>query len=361
MQTRKESRMLLTQNWFDALERAQTGDLSAARAARAAEPPDAMADYFFGRCLAEAPAVEPDQYLEAIDHLKPAVEAESLNPLYLQTLILALARVESPDALRQAAGLWRRYGLPHDLDLLAQVALTLEMQLRSQPADPAVAALPWPELLPKPDHSGDQVPAASPAVAPEGVILSPPVVPSSPADATPAAEPAPELPAPVLRTLQRLPAPSSRTVQQMVKLLERHEMVRVIEMAGKLLAEGRENAELHLLAGMAAEEGADSPRARAHLARSLRLEPDLLLARMELGRVYWRLNKLDLAMALWRSLPVEGPSDYGRHYHLALGHEALGDRRAALAAMRICLRDFFDDARHFYVKRALERWLGVHP
>jgi tetratricopeptide (TPR) repeat protein len=148
----------------------------------------------------------------------------------------------------------------------------------------------------------------------------------------------------------------NRHVRQLEKDLMNHQLLKVLREAGNLLAKGLENSDLHLLAGMAAEEVGSPERARAHLARAEQLNPAAFLARTALGRAYWRYGWFALALALWRSLPVEGPYDHGRHYHLALGHDALGDRPAALLAMRVALNQFYPDTYHFYIQRALWHW-----
>lgn len=147
-----------------------------------------------------------------------------------------------------------------------------------------------------------------------------------------------------------------REIGRLEDALMKNEPVRVLEMADALLRRGLESPELHLVAGLAAEEAGMALRARAHLSRADKMEPTMFLARTWLGRIYWRNGWQDLALALWRSIPVEGPYDYGRHYHLALGHDAKGDRASALAAMHVALDRFYFDTRHFYIKRALWAW-----
>src|SRR5690606_24677617 len=99
------------------------------------------------------------------------------------------------------------------------------------------------------------------------------------------------------------------------------ELIREVTAA---MGAGLVSSDLHLLGGLAAEEGGDGERARAHLALALDLDPGQLIAQTFLGRVYWRNGWNELAEAIWRNLPVEGPDDFGRHYHLALLHASNG-------------------------------------
>jgi hypothetical protein len=333
--------MLISDAWHPALEAARFGDLQPARelhANRAGAQP--LLDYFFARALTEAPADAPDQYPRAVALLEEALRAAPKNPLIHQTLALALARCAEPAGRARAIEFWRREGLPHDLDLLAQTALTLEEQLRPLPETPPDGAIPWPESLPHPAPMDRD-------------ILSPPAEPT--ADESPE-DPAPDLPAPEPLEPAGPSRRINRAIGQLESMLLKYQNLEAMTLAASLLDEGLLAGELHLAGGMAAEEAGAPERARAHLARALRMQPQMLMARTLLGRVYWRLGWVDLALDLWRSLPVEGPYDNGRHYHLALGHAALGDRPAALALMRLALADFFYDTRHFSIKRAFDRW-----
>ncbi|MCL5270588.1 MAG: hypothetical protein M1457_08585 [bacterium] len=339
--------MEIKADWLGALAAARRGDLAPARAARATEPSGVLADYFYGRALVEA----GDQLDEAIAALRGAVARDPANPLMIHTLALGLVRRNEREAAREANRIWRRHGLPHDLDLLGLAALTFEMQLRPLPPQPVMTDLPWPARLPRPE---------------------PPESPESPGAAGGPAPPRPEasdLAAenPSARDkMARTAVPKkagwhdrrrlNRALARLETAYADHRGRDLLEQAAALVEEGLESAELHLLAGMAAEEAGLVDRARAHLARAAGLEPKMLISRTCLGRVYWRAGWFELALALWRSLPVEGPYDHGRHYHLALGHEALGDHVAALEAMRFALDHFFFDTRHFHIDRAAERW-----
>lgn len=336
--------------WPKALEAARRGDLAPALEAHRLSPAGPMTDYFEGRALAEA-GVELEE-AEAL--LRQAQAAEPANPLTPHVLALALARAGSPAQKAEAAAIWRHRGLPHDLDLLGQVAFTLEEQNRPWPATSPAAVLPWPESLPLPEPPppADSASEADPAEADPGSI-------SDQAEGD-QSQPAPgdKLSRPAatksLGYFQRRKL--SRALGQMEKNLMSHHALEVLQEAHGLLAQGIDLPDLHLLAGLAAEEAGDARRARAHLACATQLDQAALLARTTLARVYWRCGWVELAIALWRSLPVEGPYDYGRHYHLALGHYAAGDRPAALAAMRIALDQFYTDTLHFYIKRALWLW-----
>jgi tetratricopeptide (TPR) repeat protein len=141
------------------------------------------------------------------------------------------------------------------------------------------------------------------------------------------------------------------------KLLMKGRAVEIARGVVAALAGGLDDPEIHFIGGLVAEDVGDEPRARAHLARALIMEPSMLMARTALGRVYWRSGRLEAATDLIRSLPVEGPEDYGRHYHLALAHESAGDRAAALEAMHLALRDFFIETFDFHIRRIFDGWL----
>lgn len=333
-------------SWHEALERARLGDPDAARAARESAPPSPLTDYFYARALAEAPALVDGQYGEAAAILRGLVASQPGNPVRRQALALALARCPDEASRRDAAQIWQCHGLPHDIDLLAQAALTLEDQLRPLP-EHVEPDLPWPEWMEPPCKCVNLTRPVASIVSESG-----PAPAEEPAEAPP-----PETEGTELKEPER-PGVAGRQMRRLEKMYLAHRSREMVQAINDLLLAGHESAELHGLAGFGWDELGDARRARAHLARAVALEPGLLLARSHLARVYWRMDWLDLALALARSLPVEGPYDSGRHYHLALIHEARGDRRAALAAMRVALTDFFYDTRHFYIKRALERWLA---
>ena len=339
--------MKIMADWHGARAAARHGELGPAAAARAVDGSGALADYFHARCLAEA-GVALD---EAIALLRPLSEGRRRNLLAAQTLALALARLDEPGAAREAATIWRREGLPHSADLLGQVALTLEEQARPWPADSPAMELGWPPSLPAREE-----------------FLHPPAPPLA---LTSADQPAsPDNPEPPGRanltqadaTIQpwwgrrwRL----GRVVDRMENFLAHDRALDALRLGTDALQAGDPIPELHAMCGIVADAAGDAVRARAHLATALAMEEGLLLARTHLGRAYWRSGWTDAAMAIWRSLPVEGPYDHGRHYHLALGHQTLGDRPAAALAIEIALGDFFFDMRHYYISHALRRWLRL--
>lgn len=348
--------MQVATNWNPALEAARLGDLAPAREARGAGEQGPLDDYFWGRCLAEAGA-ELDEAIACLTQAK-----NQLRGNVLVNHVLALAKLRAPraelkaEARRQLA----KAGLPHDLDLLAQYAFSIESELRPMPTTPGTEGLAWPDGLPNPEADPDVSvdPELGGAVdggeeqggaeAEEGVAAG--------GERDNVSEPPAELVSKrpgwwrrrkLLRVAESLEEPLMSCRQR-----------EVLEQTNRLLGEGLEGPELHLLAGIAAEELGDAGRARAHLLRSAALEPTMMLSRTALGKVYWRLNWNDLARDVWLSLPVEGPFDHGRHYHLALAHYGAGDLRGAFEAMRLALGDFFFETRHFYIKRVFERWLA---
>ncbi len=341
--------------WLEALTAARTGDLAPALAARTMEPSGLLPDYFFGRALAEAGEKLP----EAVQLLRQCHQSEPQNPMFLHSLALALARHGAAEMADEASAIWKKHGLPHDLDLLGSLALTLEFQARQLPLLPQVADIPWPATLPRPQVAVvamDQEPSTAEPSATEDIVpprdrmdkMSP-----APVSDFHAADPAP------LKKSIFTDCLLNRSLGQMEDHYLARRLPQALALFNSMLEQGKAGAEYYLVAGMAADEAGDFDRARACLARALELEPNLLVSRAALGRVYWHLGWNELALALWKSLPVEGPYDYGRHYFLALGHEALGHRAGALEAMNIALRDFFYDTRHFYIARALTVWQAL--
>ena len=77
-----------------------------------------------------------------------------------------------------------------------------------------------------------------------------------------------------------------------------------------------------------------------------------------LARVYWRQGWFPLAEQLLESVPVEGPDDFGKHYHLALVANSLGRRVEARRYMGEALDGFFVETHEFFIQRALDRWLS---
>jgi predicted Zn-dependent protease len=330
--------------WPDALEAARKGDLELARAGQAQEAAaqaaeSMLADGIFGRCLAEA-----GEALDgAVTLISRSLQHDPANPLLPHALALALARRgEAGDASR-ALDLWQRYGLPHDLDLLGQTALTFEAQLKPIERSEDYPEPTWPTGL-----KLIQTPKPESELMGQGETFEPP---SSDNLALAGAT------KPILAPGGFLAGKRHRReLSRLEALVTAHDVWPALQGVGEILNAGRESPELHLLGGVAAEEAGCWERARAHLERLMELEPGQLHGRVMLGRIYWRLGWAELAIALWRSLPVEGPYDSARHYHLALGHAAAGDRSAANAAMRKALSDFFYDTRHGFLQRAWELW-----
>lgn len=241
-------------------------------------------------------------------------------------LALALLRIGRDS---DAAALFQANALPHDHSLLSLIALALEARLRPLPT-----ALPegWPPWAPQ--------------LGPDPAIPLPPMDPT---------------PTNVRTTTLKLSAGQKRQLAAFLVRMEGYyknfELVVLMKEVGVALGYGLESPDLHLIGGLAAEEAGDAIRARVHLSTALALEPGQLIARTFLGRVYWRLGWNGLAIDLWRSLPVEGPDDYGRHYHLALGYDAEGRRADALFALQIALKDFYIETREFFIDRVYSRWL----
>lgn len=313
--------------WETALNAARAGDSAraeeiCARTARDSVPFPGAHDYFLGRCFAEA----GDRLDEAEALLRRVLEVDPENLMTPYVLGLALLRA---GRWKEAAEIFEDKGLPHDDTLLAQVLLTLESRLRLLPGQLHVDWPAWPPQLGL-DPTQGRLPYD---------------------EATPRhLDNFPEISRSQKRDLEKLMAKLSE------EFMERSPVELIREVSATLRA-GLYNSELHLLGGLACEEGGDPVRARAHLALSLQLEPSLLLARTYLGRAYWRCGWFDLAEAVWRSLPVEGPDDYGRHYHLALVHEAQGRPEDALYAMGVALRDFYVESRELFAERVFRAWL----
>lgn len=337
--------MQIQADWHAALTAARRGDLDPARAARSVDSSGALPDFFYARCLTEAGA-ELDR---AIELLRVLIEARPINPLIPQVLALALARTGHPEDAIKASELWTQSGLPHATDLLGQVALTLESQTRPWPDQNPGLDLPWPDGLPS--RESFKTPPLG-GVDSGAAVLPPEGGTTNPCDNL--------TPAPATKKLGWW---GHRKINRLVSRIEDHlfkgQASEGLELAMAALARGEQSPELHVVAGIAADELGDPARARAHLSRGLELEPALLVARTHLARVYWRCGWFELAIALWRSLPVEGPYDHGRHYHLALGYDALGRRDEADESMSVALAGFFFDMRHYYIAQALRRWQAI--
>ncbi len=288
---------------------------------RLPEPFPGASAFLRGRCLAEL-----GQDLDEAERL--LLEAREIDPSNILTPQVQALTWLRLGRLEDAAEIFIDRGLPHDDELLGQIMLTIELQGR-----------PWPEKL---DEGWPPWPA---------VLGRDPSRPILPMDDSAETDPPP----PKLGRAER------RDLAALMKRLEVEFMERApIELLREVTAAmgaGLSSSDLHLLGGLACEEGGDKDRARAHLALALDLEPDQLVAQTFLGRVYWRNGWDDLAESIWRNLPVEGPDDFGRHYHLALLHESVGNREASSIAMQIALRDFYVDTREIYVERTYQRWL----
>lgn len=331
METVRENRNL--PDWGQILEAARRGDRSLAleqcgALEQAPEPFPGAHAFLRGRCLAEL----SEDLDEAERLLAQAREADPGNVLTPQVQALAWLRMERP---REAAAVFTERGLPHDDDLLGQIMITIELQGRPWPEKLAAEWPPWPALLGR--DPSKHVPPMDEAVQ---------------------ADPPP----PTLSRAER------RELAALMKRLETEFLERspidLLREVTAAMGAGLSSSDLHLLGGLACEEGGDAERARAHLALSLDLEPDQLVAQTFLGRVYWRNGWNDLAESVWRNLPVEGPDDFGRHYHLALLHASNGDRVASTIAMDTALHGFYVDTREIYIERAYMRWLrqlGLKP
>ncbi len=211
------------------------------------------------------------------------------SPLDSPCAALALARTGRPEDAVKAAEIWKKSGMPHATELLGQVALTLEAQTRPWPEANPGLDLPWPAGLPPRETFIDR---------PEA-----PIEPSPCDNLTPS------------RATKKLGWGGRKKVDRLVNRIEgrlsKGQAAEGLAMAAEAFGRGEESPELQVIAGIAADELGDPARARAHLARGLDLEPALLVARTHLARVYWRCGWFDLAIALWRSLPVEGPTIMG--------------------------------------------------
>lgn len=331
MEAVRETRAL--PDWGQVLNAARRGERSVAlelcRAVeRASEPFPGAHAFLRGRCFAEL-----NEDLEEADRLlTQAREIDPDNILTPHVQALAWLRMNRP---RDAAEVFMERGLPHDDELLGQIMITIELQGRDWPEKLAADWPPWPALLGR--DPSKPVPPMD-----EGIQSDPPP--------------------PVLSRAER------RELAALMKRLEMEFMERspidLLREVTAAMGAGLSSSDLHLLGGLASEEGGDAERARAHLALSLDLEPDQLVAQTFLGRVYWRNGWNDLAEAVWRNLPVEGPDDFGRHYHLALLHASNHDRVASTIAMDTALHGFYVDTREIYIERTYLRWLrqlGLKP
>lgn len=318
-------------DWSQILEVARNGDAAAARKMcskvfSGGEPFAGASDYLLGRCLAEA----GEDLEEAVVLLERAVKLDAKNQMTPWALALALMR---SGRSAEAAAILEKRGLPHDNSLLAQLALQMEAEQRTPPETLPEGWPPWhPQLGPDPTIH----------LPPLDEVEEPP-------------RPAPE----EMSRAQRKELTETLARLESDYFHHKIEPLALIREVHAALSAGLADAELHWLGGVACEQGGDSIRARMHLSIALEMDPDQYYARTFLGRVYWRTDWFELAEHLWRSIPVHGPDDYGRHYHLALLHAAEGRRQDAFYAMNVALEEFFMEVREFFIEQAFQRWMRV--
>lgn len=350
---------------------ATTGDLGPAEQQFEASPDEALSRYLMARCLLLAGS-DPERTCEL---LRLALEAEPTNRIWQHSYALARWNCGTDQTREEACELWRELGMPHETTLLALFSLALGFG-----PEPLVSSEPpqtLPPLLaerffmpPEPTEQeqaliddNEQAPSSEPS-EPVASTSPPPAKISSAKVHRLARHPFEA----VLSRLMALPDLLMSGAGQPPWLLRRRLAAlgeaamtfrhkEVLEKTDALLSAGIECDDLHLIAGFTCEELGDYPRARAHLCRVLELSGDQLLARALLGRVWWRCGWQAQAIALWQTIPVEGPSDFGRHYLLALGAEGHGERARALAEMEVALTDFYFDTREMFVERSFKLWL----
>ena len=340
------------ESWDEALKASRQGEV--ARAREICEAISGLADafpgapeYLLGCCLTEAES----GLEEAIELLTHVTQVNPKHILAPQVLALALMRAGREG---EAAGHLKRTGLPHNLDLLAQMALTMETRRRPLPESPPERWPVWPDGDAMPSTGSPETAAGPPDSKPQDLESressdDPSQVPS------PSLEPV-EMPPPIRLTRSRN-RKMAKKVGGLECLFSDRKFLDLAKEVATLMQEGPISSDLHLIAGLTCLEAGDASGARFHLASALEMKPENLLARTFLGRVYWRYGWNDLATDLWRSLPVEGPDDSGRHYHLALAHESGGRRTQALEAMNVALSDFFIETREFFIELAYLRWM----
>lgn len=298
--------------------------------------------YFMGRALAET-----GRELErAIAYLDEARQLEPVNPMVPHAHALALARTGEPGQARSAIRFWEKKNLPHDLELLGQAAITFELQARV-PVDPPASPDARPGKL---DYAHNQSanPATGSAPNSEQVDL-----------------PGDKMTHSCEKTLRSRLTGFYRQ-WRIHRVLRRFEKAMIsqdpdagLRSVYEAMGHGHDTGSLHMAAGMASEILGDLDRARDHLVRSAVHDSASPHFRAMLGKVYWRFGWNELAELLWRSLTVEGPYDFGRHYHLALLHAGRGHDEAASRAIRTALQDFFYDTRYYYIEQAWLRWKTV--
>ena len=343
------------ESWDEALKASRQGEVARAREICAiisaqAHPFAGSPEYLLGRCLAEA-----ERGLEeAIELLTHVTQVNPKHILAPQVLALALMRAGREG---EAAGHLKRTGLPHNLDLLAQMALTMETRRRPLPESPPERWPVWPDGDAMPSTGSPETAAGPPDSKPRD-LESPEASESSddPSREAPGGLEPVEMPPPIRLTRSRN-RKMAKKVGGLERLFSDRKFLDLAREVAILIREGPISSDLHLIAGLTCLEAGDASGARFHLASALEMKPENLLARTFLGRVYWRYGWNDLATDLWRSLPVEGPDDSGRHYHLALAHEAEGRRIEALEAMNVALSDFFIETREFFIELAYLRWM----
>jgi Flp pilus assembly protein TadD len=336
-------------DWLEALGHARQGDFALMDRLFDSVDRASTGLFFLGRALAET-GQDIDR---AIGLLNEALEKDTVNPMIPHALALALARSGTQDHRRAAVQIWEKKNLPHDLELLGQAAITFELQIR--------VPIELPELPELPQSM-------------QGSLEAQPVAQSAEPDS-------PDSPPPhdqIDSAGDRMTHPGGKASQgkltgfsrrrQINRVLRRfeEEMIRqdpeaALKLIYDVLDHEHDTGDLHFAAGMASELLGDLARARDHLVLSAGHEPDSPHFRTMLGKVYWRSGWDEPAELLWRSLPIEGPYDFGRHYHLALLHAGRGELRDTGTAITTALQDFYYDTRHFYIEQAWLRWKQLDP
>jgi tetratricopeptide (TPR) repeat protein len=127
-----------------------------------------------------------------------------------------------------------------------------------------------------------------------------------------------------------------------------------------LAAMPRDTALLNNLAVVEDALGLDRD-ALLHLQTALEIEPELLVARNNVGIVQVHRGRLDLAEGVFRDILAQDPAFHRAHDHLGVVHAARGERAAARASFERAARLAPDDPEVEYNLALLLRELGSGP
>ncbi|MCH9673399.1 MAG: tetratricopeptide repeat protein [Gammaproteobacteria bacterium] len=127
------------------------------------------------------------------------------------------------------------------------------------------------------------------------------------------------------------PAPLSALASQASAFLNQGKFVEAMAVAEQNLAVHHRDGPLHYLAGLAAHQLQDLPRAMALIEQAVDLMPSDLDVRRQLGAIQHQAGRADLALATYRALVASAPQATSAedHYRLAVLLQDAGEQQSA--------------------------------